>query len=461
MRKRWRGRWVSLLVAGSLLAPGLAQAQEAEGLRRELEQMREQFDAMRNHYENRLQELSERLQKLEAQKAAPAPADPPAGPPPAPPAFTQAAPPSPSEPSLMELLRPHQPFAFAGPGRVLLFDFGVAGDFVADFTSNKAERLQDGTFHGRENRVFPRHLELILAGRVDPYASAAVRFTGADEPKGSGRGAEITAKLEEANGTLLTLPFGTTMRFGLMTPRFGTLNVVHEDDLPQVDRPDVLRRFFGQEELNTEKGVEAFWLLPTPFYQEFSLGVFNGDNEEAFGRGSIRDPLILSRLRSFWELGEGGGLQVDVSGGTGETADDRRNTIAGLGAKYKWFPPTGYPFPLITLAGEAIYGNRGLALTNGAGEGSTHWRERWGYYLYGQYDWTKYWAAGLRYDWTELPTSSGREWALAPYLQYKPSEFLRFRVQYKHTTGAGPIRDADEVFFQGSFVIGVHPTERF
>ncbi|PYN05602.1 MAG: hypothetical protein DME06_19575, partial [Candidatus Rokuibacteriota bacterium] len=81
----------------------------------------------------------------------------------------------------MELLRPHQPFAFAGPGRVLLFDIGVAGDFVADFTSNRAERLQDGTFSGRENRVFPRHVELILAGRVDPYASAAVRFTGADE----------------------------------------------------------------------------------------------------------------------------------------------------------------------------------------------------------------------------------------------------------------------------------------
>src|SRR5260370_33483600 len=76
MRKRWRGRWVSLLVAGSLLAPGLAQAQEAEGLRRELEQMREQFDAMRNHYANRLQELRERLHKIEDQKAAPAPAAP-------------------------------------------------------------------------------------------------------------------------------------------------------------------------------------------------------------------------------------------------------------------------------------------------------------------------------------------------------------------------------------------------
>jgi hypothetical protein len=30
-----------------------------------------------------------------------------------------------------------------------------------------------------------------------------------------------------------------------MRPRFGTLNTLHQDDLPQVDRPNVLTRFFG------------------------------------------------------------------------------------------------------------------------------------------------------------------------------------------------------------------------
>lgn len=464
-----RCRALCLLITLALLAPSAVYAQDAEALKRELDAMRQQFDAMKQQYERRLGQLSDRLQKLEAQTA-PAPVVTPPAPPSAP-ASTQALPPAApntpgvsSAPDLMQLLRPHQPFAYAGPGRVLLFDIGVAGDFVTDFTSNKAERLHDGTFNGRENRLFPRHVELILAGRVDPYASAIVRFTGAEEPIGpGGRETEITAKLEEANGSILTLPFGTTVRFGLMPPRFGTLNVVHEDDLPQVDRPDVLRRFFGQEEMNTEKGVEAFWILPTPFFQEFSLGAFNGDNEQAFGRGSIRDPLILSRLRNFFELGEsGGGLQVDLSGGTGQTSDDRRNTIAGLGLKYKWFPATGYPFPLITVGAEGVYGSRGVRLTNEFGRSFTRHLERGGYYVYGQYDWSKYWAAGLRYDWTELPTASGHEWALAPYLQYKPSEFLRFRVEYKHTTGQSSIvRDADEVFLQGSFVLGVHPVERF
>jgi hypothetical protein len=467
-----------VLLLALFLVPRVTGAQDAQNLRRELETMRQQFDVMKKEYEERIRELGERLQKLETSQAAPAPRDAPASgqpsssadalqtapatPPLSPAPSLAQAPASSDRPSLLEMLRPHQPFSLAQPGRVLLFDLGVAGDFVVDFTSNKTARGHDGTFNGRENRLFPRHVELIMAGRIDPYASAAVRFSAAEEPVGSNaRDVEVKVKLEEANATLLTLPWGTTLRFGQMAPRFGTLNTVHEDDLPQVDRPDVLRRFFGQEEMNAEKGLEAFWILPTPFYQELSVGMFNGDDEEAFGGGSLRDPLILSRLRSFFELGDLGGLQVDVSGGTGRTSEDRRHTIAGLGLKYKWFPSVGYPFPQITIAGEGIYASRGVKMTDTFGNSSARHLERGGYYVYGQYDWSKYWAAGLRYDWTELPTSGGHEWALSPYLQFRPSEFLRFRVQYKHTVGSGPIRDLDEIFLQGSFVIGAHPTERF
>ncbi len=477
-------RWLWLIVGACLLAPGAAPAQDAESLKRELEAMRQQFDATKQQYERRMQELGDRLQALEARKPAPAPPAPGAAEP-APATGGQTAAPAQAAPpggaqglSLTDLLRPRQPFAFAQPGRILLFDIGVSGDFVANLTSFTHERNRDGTFNGRENRVIPREMSLGFFGRVDPFSSAVLRITGSEEaPAGPGREPEITATVEEANVSVLTLPFGTTARFGLMRPRFGTLNVVHEDDLPQVDRPDVLRRFFGQEELNTEKGLEAFWLLPLPFYQELSLGVFNGDNQFAFGRGSLRDPLVLSRLRSFFEFGDNGGaLQADISGGTGVTDQDRRNTIAGLGLKYKWFPATGYAFPVITLAGEAVYSNRTTHLTDpevaelaeatgdpaDARIRATERWERWGYYSYGQYDWTKRWGAGLRYDWTELPAAAGHAWALSPYLTFKPSEFLRFRVQYKHTDGSGPLlRDDDEVFLQGSFIMGAHPTERF
>lgn len=453
---RSRG-WLSLVVAVSLCAPAVALAQDAESLKRELEAMRQQFDAMKQQYERRMEELGQRLQTLEAQKAAPP--GPPAAPP-LPPGTVPSGAPSAGGASLMELLQPRQPFALAQPGRVLLFDIGLAGDFVANFTSNEAERNQTGTFGGRENRLLLRHVDFGFFGRVDPYASAVVLFAAAEEaPEDGEREAEIGVTLEEANVSLLTLPLGTVLRLGMMRPRFGTLNLVHEEDLPQVDRPDVLRRFFGDEQLVAEKGVEPFWVLPTPFYQELAVGVFNGDNEAAFGRGSIRDPLVTGRLRNFFELGErGGGLQIDLSGATGVIEEDRRNTLGGLGVKYKWSPLVGYPFPVLTLGGEAIYGNR----TERRSEEEVRF-ESWGYYLYGQYDWTRRWAAGIRYDWSEFPTRARAETsAISPYLQFKASEFLRFRVQYKHTDGyRNVLPDADEVFLQGTFILGAHPTERF
>ena len=129
--------------------------------------------------------------------------------------------------------------------------------------------------------------------------------------------------------TLLTLPLGTTARFGLMRPRFGTLNTVHQDDLPQVDRPDVLTQFFGPEEMDGESGLEAFWVLPLSNYNELSVGIFNGDNEVAFGRGSLREPLVMGRWRTFFEFEEHGGLQLDVSAASGFTSDNQRNTHRG------------------------------------------------------------------------------------------------------------------------------------
>ena len=431
-------RSLAFVLLVSCAAPPLAHAQGADALRRELEALREQMARATEAYERRLEELSDRLQRLEGTRA------------PSPPApDATAAPPSAPAPSLLDLARPHEPFALATPGRGLLFDIGVTGDFVADFTSRGRERRRDGTFAGRENRLFPRDVELAVFGRVDPYASAVVRMSAAEEPAEDGRSTELAVRLEEAYLSLLTLPLATTARLGLMRPRFGTLNTVHQDDLPQVDRPAVLTRFFGEEQLDGERGVEAFWVLPVSTYHELAVGVFDGDNETAFGRGSLRDPLVTARWRTFFELDELGGLQVDVSAASGVTADERRNTVAGLGAKYKW-TAIGPGFPIFTLAGEALAGFR-----------EDH-RVRYGAYVYGQYDLDRRWAGGLRADWTELPTARGHEWALSPYVQFKPSEFLRFRLQYKHTEGTGAVdRVADEIFLQGTFILGAHPAERF
>ncbi len=224
-------RSLSLLVVLSFsILTGPAHAQDADALRRELEALRQQFATVTASYEQRLKALGDRLQQLEG-RAAPAPV----------PSPTTTAPAA-DAPTLADLARPRQPFGLAQPGRVLLFDIGVSGDFVTDFTSPTRERRHDGTFAGRENRLFPREVELEFFGRVDPYASAVVRVSAGEEPtQGASSSRELRVRLDEANATLLTLPLGTTARFGLMRPRFGTLNTVHQDDLPHRPLAYVLR----------------------------------------------------------------------------------------------------------------------------------------------------------------------------------------------------------------------------
>jgi hypothetical protein len=83
------------------------------------------------------------------------------------------------------------------------------------------------------------------------------------------------------------------------------------------------------------------------------------------------------------------------------------------------------------------------------------------------------WSAGFRYDWTQYPVNPGKEWAVQPYLSFMPSEFLRFRLGYKHTErseccsysgftdNGGSARKVDEILFQATFILGAHPAHPF
>src|SRR5881628_3962829 len=206
------------VLLSAILAPAAATAQDAAALRREIEQLQKQ-----------LQSVTERLQRLEAQPQPPAPAQVPPVAAPAPAAAPGL--------SAIDLARPRQPFGLyqqRGTGQ-LLFDIGIAGDFVGNLTQKNVEKAQGGTFAGQENRFFPREVELSLFGQIDPYASAVVRIEAGEEA----RSGDITVNLAEAYLTLLTLPFGTQARIGQVRNRFGYSNEIHEHDLPWIDRPNV------------------------------------------------------------------------------------------------------------------------------------------------------------------------------------------------------------------------------
>lgn len=452
-----RARIVAAVVAVLVGLPAWAVAQEADTLRREVEQLRQQMQNAQREYQKTLDALTERLQRLEARprQAATAP-------------IVVQAPPGPAPPTLTDLAKPHQPFSLYGERRQgqFLLDFGVVGDFVGNITQRNVEKATGGTFAGRENRFFPREVELMFFGQIDPYARGEVRIEAAEEFEDGARATAVN--LAEAHLTLLTLPWGTQAKLGFLRNRFGLLNERHREALPQTDQPNVLTQFLGEEGLR-ESGAEMSWVAPLPFYLEALAGVFNGDNEDAFGRGSLKAPLVTGRLRTFFELGEAHALQLGVSGASGETPDKRRSTLAGVDLKYK-LTPEGWRHALLTVAGEALYSNRRVDVFNDAGAGEDRTRKRFGWYAYAEAQPWQRWVGGVRYDWTQFPVDPGREWAVEPYIAFLPSEFLRFRLAYKHTdrshrvTGPddrGSARVFDEILFQATFFLGAHPAHPF
>ena len=102
-----------------------------------------------------------------------------------------------------------------------------------EVTQHRLEELlaKLGSFAGRENRVFPREVELSLFGHIDPYARGEVRIEAGEVFERGDRVTEVS--LAEANLTLLTLPFGTQVKLGLLRNRFGMLNQLHlHEQLP-------------------------------------------------------------------------------------------------------------------------------------------------------------------------------------------------------------------------------------
>jgi len=469
------------LLLGLLVPAAPAPAQDAEALRREMEQMRKQFEAAQEQYKKALDSMAERLERMEER-----PQSAPAVPPTSQPAVAQPSPAAPprmgltahrppgSDPTALDLIRPRQPFALyerRGAGQ-LLFDMGVTGDFVGNLTQKNVQKNQGGSFPGLENLFFPREVEVSFFGQIDPYARAEVRVeTGQDSRSG-----DMTVNLAEGNLTLMALPYATQLKMGKMRNRFGYLNEIHSHDWPFTYNPNVLQQFFGKEGL-VESGFEATWVPPLPFYVQLLGGVFNGQNDVAFGRNQISNPLATGRVRTFIDLDEWGAIQLGASIAAGQTPQQKSSTIFGWDAKYKYTPP-GWQHAAFSLIGEYLMSLRDVVVTDANGFDGTRQRNSQGFYVYGglqpfNHGELSKWLLGFRYDRTQYPAASGTEWAWQPFLAYNPSEFLRFRLGYKQTSrsqccsyldfqdNGGSAKQVSEYFLQATFIMGAHPAHPF
>lgn len=143
----------------------------------------------------------------------------------------------------------------------------VIGDVQALFTDDHCNE--------NRNRFRIRSLELTASANVLPHLRGD--FTGALEQEWEGGHLITRMDVEEAYGTLHSLPFGTEVQFGRKLIDFGLLNPIHPHHWPFADTPLVLESFFGDHPWNDD-GAQASILIPNPWelYAKATFGFWSG-----------------------------------------------------------------------------------------------------------------------------------------------------------------------------------------
>lgn len=392
------------------------------------------------------------------------------------------------------------------PGQLRLID--VSLDIVAAAGSSTATdaELSDlqGGGHDPKKRGFTlQQAELSIGGAVDPYFTAESHIVWFLDPVAG----ETNVELEEAFVTSQALPYDLQLKAGMFLTEFGRLNAVHPHAWDWQDQPVILSRVFGGDGMRAP-GARMSWLLPTGNYTEVFATVQNANGEQmtsflaneevyaeraiggrAFAPSPVRsfgDLVYTGRLLSSWDLSDASSTAVgaSVAFGPNATGDGADTLIWGADFVYKWRAPSnqrGWPF--FKLQGEFV-GRQFQA----AGQiddsdpldpvtvpGRTL-RDH-GAYLQALWGFEPGWDVGLRGDWASGSGDSydpGTQtfarsadpyrcdrFRISPMIEYHPSEFSRFRLQYNYDDTDAIGDPVHSVWLGFEILIGKHPPHKY
>src|SRR6266511_1808200 len=237
------------------------ETNQVEQLKRQLQELKENFQKVQEQQRQQIEALQRQLETLQlpaaatnrpsAVAAAPAAASP----------ASQLSPPwSPSQPI---------PLGRAGSAYMNV-SFDALTDFGWSTASDPSAQLQLGDHDPIQRGFTLPNTEIVLDGAVDPY------FKGvADIVFKLGKDSETELELEEVYLQSTALPANLQLKTGQQYVNFGRQNPQHPHQWAFVDQPLILSRAFGPDGLRNIGG-QLSWLLPTPFYAEAFIGVFNG-----------------------------------------------------------------------------------------------------------------------------------------------------------------------------------------
>src|SRR5437867_7646258 len=327
-----------------------------------------------------------------------------------------------------------------------------------------------------------RNAEIALDGAVDPYFKGFANLVFKLEKDQS-----TEVELEETYLQSAALPANLQLKAGQFFANFGRQNPQHPHTWAFVDEPLMLSRAFGPDGLRNIGG-QLSWLLPTPFYTEAFLGVFNGQGGTAFsfrnpeadgnhGRGPLErglrgagDLLYVPRMASSFDLTDQQTLVVGTSAafGPNDSGPRSRTEIYGADVYWKWKSPKAREgFPFVSWQTEFLYERFGAGADVTAALPAENLRD-WGFYSQVLWGIKPRWVAGLRGEFVTGNDGAfdagdvlrGDRVRISPNLSWYPSEFSKIRLQYNYDHGE-LFGTAHSVWMQMEFLLGSHAAHKF
>jgi len=302
-----------------------------------------------------------------------------------------------------------------------------------------------------------------------------------------------SVEVEEAYGLATGVPYGIAPKFGRFLSGIGYLNDQHQHVWDFYDAPLVYQAFLGGQYQNN--GVQVKWVAPTDMFVEFGAEVGNGEgfpgtgqNKNGTGNGNVYvhvgDDVGAS---SSWRAGVSylqtaarnrDYTEMDLAGNDAQLAFSGRSQLAIADFVWKWAPNGNAIDTNFKLQGEYFWrrergdltydadGALGLTRTGNYGADQS------GFYVQGVWQFMPTWRIGARYDWLDpgtvnygangiyLANGSFNPQRMAAMLDWTPSEFSRFRVQFQQAKLRPDLTD-NEIFVQYILTLGAHGAHKF
>ena len=302
-----------------------------------------------------------------------------------------------------------------------------------------------------------------------------------------------TVEVEEAYGLYTAAPYGIAPKFGRFLSSIGYLNDQHQHVWDFYDAPLVYQAFLGGQYQNN--GLQVKWIAPTDEFLEFGAEIGSGEGFPGNSRNKngIGDANIYVHLggdvgaSNSWRAGlsylqtaakNREYSQQDFAGNDADVSFTGTSKVAIADFVWKWAPNGNAQERNVKVQGEYFWRRESGDLTYdvnnalGLTQTGNYRSDQSGFYVQGVYQFLPGWRIGARYDWLNpgsvdygangayFGNTSFNPQRTAVMLDWTPSEFSRFRVQYQQAR-LGPDLTDNEFFVQYILTLGAHGAHKF